>query len=61
MKIVSKDSEAVANALIKHACKLPQALYKSLTWDRGTEMASHKRFTVATDIADYFCDPHRPW
>jgi IS30 family transposase len=40
---------------------LPQELYKSQTWDRGTEMAGHKRFTVATDIAVYFCDPQRPW
>ena len=61
VKIASKDSEVVANALIKHACKLPQELYKSLTWDRGTEMASHKRFTIATDIAVYFCDPQHPW
>ncbi|GAB6849173.1 IS30-like element ISCfr4 family transposase [Paraburkholderia kururiensis] len=51
VKIASKDSETVINALIKHACKLPQELYKSLTWDRGTEMANHKSFTVATDIA----------
>ncbi|SOZ73375.1 hypothetical protein CBM2626_U40024 [Cupriavidus taiwanensis] len=50
VKIASKDSEAVVNALIKHAGKLPQEQYKSLTWDRGTEMAGYKRFTVATDI-----------
>ncbi|AMR78490.1 IS30 family transposase [Cupriavidus nantongensis] len=61
VKIASKDSEAVVNALIKHAGKLPQELYKSLTWDRGTEMAGHKRFTVATDIKVYFCDPQNPW
>jgi len=61
VKIASKDSEAVVNALIKHAGKLPQELYKSLTWDRGTEMAVHKRFTVATDIKVYFCDPQNPW
>ncbi len=61
VKIASKDSEAVVNALIKHAGKLPQELYKSLTWDRGTEMAGHKRFTVATDIKVYFCDPQHPW
>ncbi|UEP24713.1 IS30 family transposase [Burkholderia ambifaria] len=62
VKIASKDSEAVVNALIRHAGKLPQELYKSLTWDRGTEMAgSHKRFTVATDIKVYFCDPQHPW
>jgi IS30 family transposase len=61
VKIDSKDSETVAKALIKHAGKLPQELYKSLTWDRGTEMAGHKRFTIATDIAVYFCDPKHPW
>jgi IS30 family transposase len=61
VKIASKDSETVINALIRHACKLPQELYKSLTWDRGTEMAGHKRFTVATDIKVYFCDPQHPW
>lgn len=61
VKIASKDSKAVANALIKHAGKLPQELYKSLTWDRGTEMAGHERFTVATDIQVYFCDPQHPW
>ena len=48
-------------ALIKHAGNLPQELYKSLTGDRGTEMAGHKRFTVATDIQVYFCDPQHPW
>ena len=61
VKIASKDSESVVNALIKHAGKLPQELYKSLTWDRGTEMADHKRFAIATDIAVYFCDPKHPW
>lgn len=49
------------DTLIKHACKLPQELYKSLTWDRGSEMAEHHRFTVATDIQVYFCDPQHPW
>mgnify|MGYP001812552672 FL=1 len=49
------------NALIKQAHKLPRELYKSLTWDRGKEMADHKRFTLATDIDVYFCDPHNPW
>ena len=51
----------VVNALIKHARKLPQELYKSLTWDRGTEMHGHKRLTMATDIQVYFCDPQSPW
>jgi transposase, IS30 family len=61
VKVASKDSETVTNALIKSARKLPQELYKSLTWDRGSEMAEHKRFTLATDIKVYFCDPHNPW
>ena len=61
VKVASKDAETFANALIKNARKLPQELYKSLTWDRGTEMAGHKRFTVATDIQVYFCDPRSPW
>ncbi|MES9977472.1 MAG: IS30 family transposase, partial [Candidatus Thiodiazotropha sp. 6PLUC5] len=51
----------VVKALIKQAHKLPQELYKSLTWDRGSEMAAHKRFTLATDMQVYFCDPQSPW
>jgi IS30 family transposase len=61
VKVNGKDSETVINALIKHARKLPEELYKSLTWDRGPEMAQHKRFTLATDIQVYFCDPQNPW
>jgi IS30 family transposase len=61
VKIDSQDTETVVNALIKNAHKLPQELYKSLTWDRGKEMAGHKRFTLATDIKVYFCDPQNPW
>jgi IS30 family transposase len=61
MKVASKDTETVINALIKNARKLPQELYKSLTWDRGKEMADHKRFTLATNIQVYFCDPQNPW
>ena len=61
VKVASKDTETVINALIKSARKLPQELYKSLTWDRGKEMADHKRFTLATDIKVYFCDPQNPW
>jgi IS30 family transposase len=60
-KLGGKDTETVVNALIKHARKLPDELYKSLTWDRGKEMAAHKRFTLATDIQVYFCDPQAPW
>lgn len=61
VKVAGKDTETVINALIKHAHKLPLELYKSLTWDRGKEMAGHKRFTLATDIQVYFCDPKNPW
>jgi IS30 family transposase len=60
-KVDGKDTATVVNALIKTARKLPQELYKSLTWDRGGEMADHKRFTLATDIQVYFCDPYNPW
>jgi IS30 family transposase len=60
-KVEGKDTETVINALIKHAHSLPRELYQSLTWDRGKEMADHKRFTLATDIKVYFCDPQNPW
>jgi len=61
VKVGAKDTTTVVNALIKNARKLPQELYKSLTWDRGKEMAGHKQFTLATDIQVYFCDPQSPW
>ena len=61
VKVGSQDSETVINALVKNARKLPHELYKSLTWDRGKEMAGHTRFTLATDIKVYFCDPQTPW
>lgn len=61
VKLVDKDSYTVAAALARHAQTLPRELYRSLTWDRGTEMAGHKRFTMATDIKVYFCDPQNPW
>jgi IS30 family transposase len=61
VKVTGKDTETVTNALLKNARKLPQELYKSLTWDRGKEMAEHKRFTLATDLQVYFCDPQNPW
>jgi IS30 family transposase len=60
-KVNSKDTETVINALVKHAHQLPKQLYASLTWDRGSEMADHPRFTLATDIKVYFCDPQNPW
>ena len=61
VKIKGKGTETVISALIKHAKKLPTELYKSLTWDRGKEMADHQRFTLATDVDVYFCDPQSPW
>ena len=61
VKVETQDSKTVINALIKHAHKLPRELYKSLTWDRGKEMAEHKRFSLDTDIKVYFCDPQSPW
>ena len=60
-KIQNRRTDTVIKALIKQSKKLPSELYKSLTWDRGTELADHKRFTLATDIQVYFCDPHSPW
>jgi IS30 family transposase len=60
-KVKNKDTESVVSALIKQSKKLPSELYKSLTWDRGTEMADHQRFTLATNIDVYFCDPQSPW
>lgn len=60
-KLDNKKTETVVTALIKQAHKLPGELYKSLTWDRGTEMTSHQRFTLETDIQVYFCDPQSPW
>jgi IS30 family transposase len=61
IKVKSKDTETVIHALIKQAHTLPKELYQSLTWDRGKEMAAHKRFSLATDIKVYFCDPQHPW
>ena len=61
VKVDGKDTETVINALIKSAHRLPKELYRSLTWDRGSEMAGHRRFTLATDIQVYFCDPQHPW
>jgi len=60
-KVANKDTQTVVSALIKQAKKLPNELYKSLTWDRGMELADHRRFTLATNIDVYFCDPQSPW
>jgi IS30 family transposase len=61
IKVPSKETEAVVGALTQHVRKLPAALKRSLTWDRGLEMAKHKEFTVATKVQVYFCDPQSPW
>jgi IS30 family transposase len=60
-KVKGKDTETVVTALIKQSKKLPSELYKSLTWDQGKELADHQRFSLATKIDVYFCDPHSPW
>ena len=61
VKIPRKDTTTVVAALAKHIRKLPEELRRSLTWDQGKEMHAHKRFTVATDVQVYFCDPRSPW
>ena len=61
IKIAGRDPATVIGALRQHVQKLPQELRRSLTWDRGKEMADHKKFTVATDVQVYFCDPRSPW
>ena len=61
IKVPSKDTAVVVAALSKRVRKLPTTLRRSLTWDRGLEMAKHKAFTVATDVQVYFCDPQSPW
>ena len=61
VKVANKDTESVITALIKQSKRLPKELYKSLTWDRGKELADHPRLTMATDVEVYFCDPRSPW
>jgi IS30 family transposase len=61
IKVNSKETDEVVGALAKQIRKLPQELKRSLTWDRGTEMTGHKRFTLETSVAVYFCDPRSPW
>ncbi len=61
VKVANKETQTVVSALIKQAKKLPTELYRSLTWDRGKELAAHQQFTLATDIDVYFCDPQSPW
>jgi IS30 family transposase len=61
VSVRGKDTESVVGALCWQIRRLPEAMMDTLTWDRGTEMADHKKFTVATDVAVYFCDPKSPW
>jgi IS30 family transposase len=61
VKVANKETQTVVSALIKQSKTLPAELYKSLTWDRGKELAAHQQFTLATDIDVYFCDPQSPW
>lgn len=55
------DAPSVARALARHIRQLPPQLRRSLTWDRGAEMAAHRQFTIATNVQVYFCDPQSPW
>ena len=61
VKVKGKDTESIISALIKQVQKLPREMCRSITWDRGTELAQHKRLTIATDVKVYFCDPQSPW
>src|SRR3981081_1747113 len=61
VKLPRKDTTTVVAALAKHVRKLPEELRRSLTWDQGKEMHAHKRFTLATNVQVYFCDPRSPW
>lgn len=61
VKVASKEPSNVVPALIRQIRRLPMHVTRSLTWDRGTELAHHKRFTVATGVQVYFCDPASPW
>lgn len=61
VKVNGKDTATVIHALSNQVKKLPSQLRRTLTWDRGMELANHKKFTVATDVQVYFCDPQSPW
>jgi IS30 family transposase len=61
VRVTGKDTATVVQALTRQVRRLPAGLMRSLTWDRGLELAQHKQFTMATDIAVYFCDPQSPW
>ncbi|AFE09135.1 IS30 family transposase [Corallococcus coralloides DSM 2259] len=61
VKVAGKDSTSVVRALTRAARKLPRELRRSLTWDRGTELAKHRELAMATDFSIYFCEPQKPW
>src|SRR5215208_3776668 len=61
VRVDGKDTESVVRALSEQITCLPRTMMATLTWDRGPEMAAHKKFTVATDVRVYFCDPKSPW
>lgn len=61
VRVANRESATVVSALTAHVQQLPAGLMRTLTWDQGKEMAAHKRFTVATDVQVYFCDPRSPW
>jgi IS30 family transposase len=61
VRVGGKDTQSVVGALSSQIRRLPTAMMGTLTWDRGTEMAEHKKFTIATDVVVYFCDPKSPW
>lgn len=61
VKVAGKDSQSVISALTRHVQQLPKSLMRTLTWDRGSEMAMHRKFSIATDVQVYFCDPSSPW
>ena len=61
VRLPNKATDTVVQALTRTVRTLPRGLMRTLTWDRGPELAAHARFTVATDVQVYFCDPRSPW
>ncbi|MPQ71819.1 MULTISPECIES: IS30 family transposase [unclassified Pseudomonas] len=61
VRVEGKDTKSVVDGLIREVGQMPEHLWRSLTWDRGTELAQHKRFTMDTHVDVFFCDPRSPW